>query len=164
MTDVVVNISSVRGDEYRIRISSSDTRFLSDKVVQEISDSIDVLVIELERVRGQLPTGHNVLSQIEKVIADVFCQHPNSVICFICDFMSPIPATSKKIPPQQYRSILFTRMFERYVLHHPVGNVIQSVLTISGMTDDYYIHIIARSEHMRFVNLISEDIRTGYSK
>ncbi len=55
-------------------------------------------------------------------------------------------------------------MFEHYVSHHPVGNVIQSVLTISGIDEDYYIHIIARSEHMKYVHLISEDIRTGYSK
>lgn len=111
-----------------------------------------------------MPTGHAVLSQIENVIADTFLRYPNAIICFICDFISPIPATRKAIPPQQYRSILFTRMFERYVSHHPIGSVMQSVLTIGGIGEDYYIHIIARSEHVKFLNIISEDIRTGYSK
>ena len=55
-------------------------------------------------------------------------------------------------------------MFERYVSQNSVGSVVQSVLTISGIGEDYYIHIIARSEHMRYVNMISDDIRVGYSK
>lgn len=164
MKDVIVNITSPVGDEYRVRLSSSNNRFLSEKVIQEIDGCINILAIELERAKGQMPTGHAVLSQIEKVVADVFLRHSDAVICFICDFLSPIPATKKKIPPQQYRSLLFTKMFEYYVSHHSVGNVVQSVLTISGIDEDYYIHIIARSEHMKYVHLISEDIRTGYSK
>ena len=55
-------------------------------------------------------------------------------------------------------------MFERFVSLNDVGSVVQSVLTISGIDEDYYIHIIARSEHMQYVNIISEDLRTGYSK
>ena len=86
------------------------------------------------------------------------------IICYFCDFLSPIPATRKKIPAQQYRSILFTRMFERYVSQHSIGDIMQSVLTIGGIEEDYYIHLIARSEHIKYVNMISEDIRTGYSK
>lgn len=164
MTDVIVNITSARGDEYRIRLSSSGNRFLSEEISQEVKRSVDILTIELERIKGQLPTGHVVLSQIERVIAEVFLQNPNAVICFICDFLSPIPSSKKQIPVQQYRSILFTRMFERYVSQNSVGSVVQSVLTISGIGEDYYIHIIARSEHMRYVNMISDDIRVGYSK
>lgn len=55
-------------------------------------------------------------------------------------------------------------MFERYVSQHSIGDIMQSVLTIGGIEEDYYIHLIARSEHIKYVNMISEDIRTGYSK
>ena len=164
MNDITVNITSSRGDQYRIRLSSSGEHYLSKEVFQELNEDFDILTIELERIKGIMPTGHAVLSQIEKVIADTFlCSH-NTIICFICDFLSPIPSTQKRIPPQQYRSLLFTRMFERYVSQHPIGDIMQSVLTIGGIDEDYYIHIIARSEHVRYVNMISEDIRIGYSK
>ena len=164
MIDVTVNITSSKGDVYRLRLSSSIRKYLSDSINREIGNSIDVITIELERVKGQKPTGLAVLSQIEKVIADTFLQYPNSIICFICDFLSPIPATKKNIPPQEYRSILFTRMFERYLSQHLIGNVMQSVLKIEGINEYYYIHTIARSEHVKFLNMIVEDIRTGYSK
>ena len=164
MKEITVGITTARGDEFRIRLSSSVGRYLSQETLLQLDGRVDLITIELERVEGNLPTGHAVLSQIEKVIADTFLRYPNTIICFICDFLSPIPATRKVIPPQQYRSILFTRMFERYVSQHQIGNVMQSVLTIGGIGEDYYIHIIARSEHVKFLNLISEDIRTGYSK
>lgn len=164
MKDIVVNISTAKGDEYNLRLSSSGGRYLSQEVFREIDGNIEILAVELERVKGNMPTGHMVLSQIEKVIADTFLQYPNTIVCFICDFLSPIPATRKKIPAQQYRSLLFSRMFERYVSQHSIGSIMQSILTISGIGEDYYIHIIARSEHIKYLNMISEDIRTGYSK
>lgn len=164
MTEVIANITSTKGDEYRLRLSSSGSRFLSEEIRLKVSPSIDILTIELERIKGQMPTGHAVLAQIEKIIADTFMQHSDSIICFICDFLSPIPATRKKIPAQQYRSLLFTKMFERYLSLHSIEDVMQSVLTIEGIDEEYYIHIIARNKHVSYVNLLSEDIRTGYSK
>ena len=163
MIDFTVNICSAKGDEYRIRLSSSVDKYISVDIHQVLGD-IQILTVELERIKGNLPTGHAILSQIEKIISETFFQHHNAIICFICDFMSPIPATRKTIPVQLYRSTLFTRMFERFVSLNDVGSVVQSVLTISGIDEDYYIHIIARSEHMQYVNIISEDLRTGYSK
>ena len=164
MKDIVVNISTGKGDEYHLRLSSAGGKYLSQEVYRMIEGNIEILAVELERVRGNMPTGHIVLSQIEKVIADTFMKYPNMIICYFCDFLSPIPATRKKIPAQQYRSILFTRMFERYVSQHSIGDIMQSVLTIGGIGEDFYIHLIARSEHIKYVNMISEDIRTGYSK
>ena len=127
MTEVIANITSTKGDEYRLRLSSSGSRFLSEEIRLKVSPSIDILTIELERIKGQMPTGHAVLAQIEKIIADTFMQHSDSIICFICDFLSPIPATRKKIPAQQYRSLLFTKMFERYLSLHSIEDVMQSV-------------------------------------
>jgi len=164
MTEVIANITSSRGDEYRLRLSSSGSRFLSDEIRLKVSSSIDILTIELERIKGQMPTGHAVLAQIEKIVADTFMQHSDSIICFICDFMSPIPSTRKKIPVQQYRSLLFTKMFERYLSLNAIEDVMQSILTIEGINEEYYIHIIARNKHVKYVNMLGEDIRTGYSK
>ena len=164
MQQIVVNITSAPENEYRVRLSSLDGKYFSKEIASEVRRDVDVVTIELERIKGDMPTGHAVLAQIEKIVADVFFKEPNVVFCFICDFLSPIPCTKKKMPAQQYRSLLFIRMFERYISQHAVGNIIQSVLTIGGIGEDYYIHIIARSEHVKYVHLISEDIRTGYSK
>ena len=164
MKQIVVSINTPKGDEYRIRLSSLDGKYFSKEVYREILKNVDVITIELERIKGSLPTGHIVLAQIEEIIADTFLQHPNTVICFICDFLSPIPYTKKKIPAQQYRSMLFMKMFERYISQHSISGLMQSVLTIGGIEEDYYIHVIARSEHIKYVSVINEDIRAGYSK
>ena len=60
--------------------------------------------------------------------------------------------------------MLFMKMFERYISQHSISGLMQSVLTIGGIEEDYYIHVIARSEHIKYVSVINEDIRAGYSK
>ena len=118
MSDITVNIKSSRGDEYRVRLSPQGDRFLSYEAIGLVNRAeISLYAVELERVKGDKPTGHAVLAKIEEVIAKVFLEKSNAIICFICDFISPIPSTKKKIPAQEYRSLLFTRMFERYLGH-----------------------------------------------
>ena len=99
MKQIVVSINTPKGDEYRIRLCSLDGKYFSKEVYREILKNVDVITIELERIKGSLPTGHIVLAQIEEIIADTFLQHPNTVICFICDFLSPIPNTLESNNP-----------------------------------------------------------------
>ena len=40
----------------------------------------------------------------------------------------------------------------------------QTVVAIEGTSETYYVHLIARKEQMHYVQLLSEDIKTGFSK
>lgn len=165
-TEISKYIRSNKGDELQVSLIPLRDQFLSQEAHERLSrDGVDVLMVELDRVKGIAPVGHLVLSNIEQVVADAFVHKRNTVICFICDFLSPIPSSKKQIPCQQYRSILFTRMFERYISkHESVMDMTQTVVAIEGTCETYYVHLIARKEQMHYVQLLSEDIKTGFSK
>ena len=81
--------------------------------------------------------------------------------------MFVLPYTNKrhkKMSVQEYRSILFSQMFDRYVSQHSLENVNLAVLTIEGVEENYYVHIVAHSEHLRYISQISDGIQRDFGK
>ena len=115
-------ISSSKGDIYQVSLSSKNGGLIADDVRQSLStEGIIVVDVELNRVQGLNPTTNAVLAKIGEKIADVFMANPNVIICYFCDFLSELPYTNKKhkkMSVQEYRSILFSQMFDRYVSQH----------------------------------------------
>ena len=161
-------ISSSKGDIYQISLSSKNGGLIADDVRQSLStEGIIVVDVELNRVQGLNPTTNAVLAKIGEKIADVFMSNPNVIICYFCDFLSDLPYTNKKhkkMSVQEYRSILFSQMFDRYVSQHHLENVSLAVLTIEGIKETYYVHIVARSEHLRYISPINDGIQRDFGK
>lgn len=112
MEDFIRIFRSSEGDVYHITLSE-DNGFLSADVLDALKD-VTVVGVELRRIYGTNTTSHRVLSAIEDTIADFFSQRENVIICYYCDFINPIPKTTKNtMPPQEYRSRLFDNMFQR---------------------------------------------------
>lgn len=158
-------IQSNQTDEYKLRITSEDNGMLSDEVRQTLaSENIEVFDIELERTKGLNVTSHKVLSKIEDCIADIFLTHHNAMICFFCDFISLVPSMNRNMSVQEYRSILFSKMFDRYVTLHHIEGIKNQVVVVKGTAEDYYVHVIAREEHLRFAKIIGEGIQRDFGK
>lgn len=163
MEDFVRLLSTDEGDVYHITLSE-DTIIFSQETLK-IINGVKVVGIDLRRLVGNSPTGHDMLAAIEKVIADFFQEYDNVMIFYYCDFINPIPHTKKtSMPPQEYRSNLFKLMFERYVSLHDIDDVHLSVITAKGIEDTYYFHLIYRECHAHLAPVISQDIKDGYSK
>ena len=93
--------------------------------------------------------------------------HPNVVISFFCDFIHAIPSMSKRregVTVQQYRSELFTRMFEHYVSKHRMEGIHNKVVVVEGVAEPYYFHIISRSEHQLLADMIAEGHHRDFDK
>ena len=161
-------LSSAKGDIYQISLSSKNGGLIADDVRQSLStEGIIVMDVELNRVQGLNPTTNAVLSKIGEKIANVFLANPNVIICYFCDFLSELPYTNKRhknLSVQEYRSILFSQMFDRYVSQHHLENVSLAVLTIEGVEETYYVHIVARSEHLRYISQINDGIQRDFGK
>lgn len=158
-------VFSPLGDVYHISLSSANDGLLSDDVSRILDcDGIVILNVELSRVQGTHPTSNAVLAKIEEVIANVFLSHPNVIICYYCDFLSQIPSMRQSMSVQEYRSVLFSHLFDRYVTSHHIENVSQAIATIEGAVENYYVHIIARNEHLHYVNIITEGVQKDYGK
>lgn len=163
MEDLVKIFRSADGDVYHITLSEHDGVLSPDAI--KALDGITVVDIELRRISGAHATGHDVLRAIEDTIAELFLQRENIIICYYCDFINPIPRTLKNtIPPQEYRSRLFERMFQRYTLQHNLQAVRLSVVEINGINEKYYFHVIYREAHSLLATLIGHDLKEGFDK
>lgn len=163
MEDFVRLLTSDEGDSYLITISEDTTLF--SKETLQIIGNVKVAGIELQRLTGSAPTSVEMLTAIGNVIADYFLSHNDVMIFYYCDFINRIPYTNKKeVSPQEYRSNLFRLMFERYMSMHNVDNVHLSVITVQGVEETFYFHLIYRECHAHLAPIISQDINEGYSK
>ena len=163
MEDFVRIFRSPQGDIYHITLSE-DNNILSSDAIDALKD-VTLIGIDLRRLEGKHATGHDVLAAIEQTIADFFLQSEDEIICYYCDFINPIPRTTKNtMPPQEYRSRLFERMFQRYSRQNGISNVRLSVVEINGINEKYYFHVIYREQHSMLAALIGSDLRDGFSK
>ena len=163
MEDFVRIFKSSTGDVYHITLSE-DHSVLSSEVIDTLHD-VNIVGIELRRLAGNNSTGQEVLAAIENTIADFFAKHEDAIICYYCDFINPIPHTSKNsMPPQEYRSRLFDKMFQRYSSQHGITDVRLSVVEINGINEKYYFHVIYREAHSLLASMIGHDLKEGFDK
>jgi hypothetical protein len=163
MEDFVKLFSTDEGDVYHITLSEDDT-LLSDEVKDCIRGT-KLVGIDLRRLVGDNTTTLGLLAAIENTIADFFMDREDVMIFYYCDFLNPIPHTTKNaMPPQEYRSRLFENLFKRYIKLHSVRNVNLSVITVNGIGETYYFHLIYKDIHSKFASIISQDIKDGLSK
>lgn len=163
MIKKVINIESSNGNNFAIELSSYDKKFFSEETWRSLNESIEVVNIDLVRVSGNLKTSLPTLSEISSAIADFFLSSNKVIICFYCDFLSPIPNSNKKITCQKYRSLLFKDLFNRCINRFHINGVKERIITISGV-EDYFVHIIYREEHKPYVDVIASGIHEGYDK
>ncbi len=163
MEDFIRIFRSSEGDVYHITLSE-DHGILSTETIEALKD-VCLVGIDLRRLVGDHATGHEVLNAIEKCIADFFLKREDVIICYYCDFINPIPRTSKNaMPPQEYRSKLFEKMFRRYTHLNHIKHVRLSVVEINGIEEKYYFHVIYRETHSMLASLIGGDLKEGFSK
>lgn len=163
MDDFVRVFSTPKGDVLQISFSE-ETHLLSKEAISHIGN-IKLMGIELLRVKGENTIGPKVLQYIEESVAEILSLYGDTMIVYYCDFINPIPKTNKNaMPPQEYRSRLFDKMFRRYTKQKRINDIQLSVITVSGIDESYYFHLIYRDVHATQASIISNDIREGFSK
>ena len=147
--NVVYVIRIEGGSEYKLQITSERSGIIASGILDYINaQGIKVVEIGLGRVKGDAVTSPRVLTQIEEYIAEMFLSHSNVLISFFCDFIHDVPSMSKRrtdITVQQYRSELFSRMFEHYVSRHHLEGISNKVVVVKGVAEPYYFHIISEA-------------------
>ena len=164
MTEVYTLVSE-SGDEYKLQFTTERSGIIADEILDRINgDGIDVAEVGLGRVSGGNVTSTKMLSQIEECIADFMQRHENVVLSFFCDFINFLPATRKNIPVQEYRSRLFSLMFDRYVSQHNLTVYSNKVVEIEGVAEHFYFHVISRKEHLMYAEMIAEGYKKDFGK
>jgi len=55
-------------------------------------------------------------------------------------------------------------MFGRFTTHHHLDDIYNRVVTIEGVSEPYYFHIIARKVHLPYANMIEEEYHKDFDK
>lgn len=160
---------SYRESEYRVLLSPANTNVLSDEMNSLISNQgIDISELIIDRIRGNKATGQEVLHDITGWVADMFASNPNLIIYYSCDDMMLIPSRNtysdhKDLPVNEYRSRLFSRIFNTYILSHQVTGVTNTPIRLdndeNGVSYSIFIHFIARDRHASLIDMLKDNIK-----
>ena len=150
----------------RLGLETADTSFLGESISKEIeSRGVEIVEVILDRELGKGLAGMALLDNISSVIANLFIENKNAILFFYCDDLNEIPrCRTRNISPQEYRSDLFSLMFERYVTKHGIQSVHDVTIRINAIDHCLFFHFISRDEHMDLIDEIKEDFAATYSK
>lgn len=163
MEKSTIKIGSSNGNSFAIEFSPFKRKFFSEDTWELLDGKVDVVNIDLVRVDGDNKTSFPTLSEIAWAIADFFLSRENVIICYYCDFLSPIPNSNKNITCQEYRSRLFSDLFYRYIKKYHIEGVDLNVIRIKSI-ETHYVHVIYRKELSSYEETISKDIKDTYDK
>ena len=65
---------------------------------------------------------------------------------------------------QEYRSTLFSHIFDTYMYSHQVFGITNTPVIIKGEGYTQFMHLIARDKHQYLVSLIKQDVIKGWGK
>ena len=166
--------------EYRILLAPANLGSLSANALKVLADrAIDVSELMIDRISGESTTEQDVLHDITGWVADLFANNPNLIIYYSCDDMTPIPSRNipcyrcieeyhtnsgnKDLPVNEYRSRLFTHIFDSYMSSHQVSGVTNTPIRLdnyeNGMGYSLFFHLIARDKHNDIVEMLKREIR-----
>lgn len=158
-----------KGNEYRVLLTSVDIEVLPDYILSVLLErNVDISELMIERISGESTTGQDVLHDITGWVAELFANNPNLIIYYSCDDITPIPSRNhnsdnKDIPVNAYRSKLFTRIFNTYMVSHQVSGVTNTPIQLdnyeNGKGYSLFFHFIARDIHNDIVEMLKEDIK-----
>jgi len=158
-----------KDNEYRVLLTSVDIEVLPEHIQKVLVErEIDISELMIERISGKSTTGQDVLHDITGWVAELFAHNPNLIIYYSCDDMTPIPSRNqnsenKDMPVNEYRSKLFTHIFDTYMTSHQVSGVINTPIQLdnyeNGIGYSLFFHFIARDIHNDIVEMLKEDIK-----
>lgn len=140
-----------KDNEYRVLLTSVNTEVLPERIQKILTT-----------------TGQDILHDITGWVAELFASNPNLIIYYSCDDMTPIPSRNKNsdnkdMPVNEYRSRLFTHIFDSYMISHQVSGVINTPIQLDNYEDgvgySLFFHFIAREIHSDIVEMLKEDIK-----
>lgn len=162
----VEEVVSTGDSVFLLEISELAHKYLTPETWSQLDGAVRLYTISLERVQGNRPITPYELGILVDKVAGFMLTNPEAVLCYYCDYLNEIPsmrANRSAISRQEYRSLLFSHLFDRYTSSHYLESYSQSIITIAG-DEDYYIHIVAKRDLSPYMAIIARDFQIGYGK
>lgn len=152
--DVSFDIHNAKGDHLRVALSYYDSETVSMISDDPLTLSLTFYDVTLIRLSGNQNVGYNTLAAVSETLARFMEDNETAVLCFYCDDMTDVDRHHSDITPQEYRSRLFSRMFDQYVKNHGVSHIVNQCVKIVVDGVPRFAHFICRREYRPAVELI----------
>ena len=140
-------------NRYLLKLNS----FTEQELVSwQLDTSVEMYEVVLLRVSGDETTSFKSLAQISTFVKGFMYNHPAAILYFYCDDMHDILRAHKHADysPQQFRSYLFSALFDREMAKHPDPQLTNNIQTITIEQGTAYIHLITSRSNQHIVTNI----------
>lgn len=149
--NIDVPYSTKEGIDYLIRFTLFDKNRVPEKITIPIVD----IVIETNADIDKIKNSAYSLLQITQIISEYATKNNAIYYCYCSD--KPIKRADKKnhLTHQQYRSLLFCKMFEK---NNNSNFINKTVIINDPQKGNHHIHLITKLENEYMVNILSDTL------
>ncbi len=155
--DLSFDIKNTEGDQIMVALSYYDAETIRMFSTDPKTLTLIFYDVTLVRKKGDGYVGHKMLYAISDTLAKFLNENEDAVLCFYCDSGTDIKRSHSNLLPQEYRSALFSRMFEWYTKSHSISGFINHRVKIEDREraeNTQFAHFICRECHQDAVNAI----------
>lgn len=154
--DISFDIENRKGDRLRVALSFYDTDAIRVFSSDPETLSLKFFDVTLIRIAGDGYAGMRSLNAVSEILGRFLDENDDAVLCFYCDDTTDIIRNHNDLSPQEYRSKLFSRMFDKYSGSRHNNTYINR--TIRFIIEDHcrFTHFICRPEHQEAVDILGE--------
>lgn len=156
--DISFDIHSDKGDQVRVALSYYDTESLQVLTNDPLTLSLVFYDVTLVRVSGEDTVGIKTLKAICDVLFRFMNDNETAVLCFYCDDLTDVTRHHTELTPQEYRSRLFSRMFDMYVRANGIINIVNYGIKIEDDGNPRFAHFITPEKYLPAVKLLGNII------
>ncbi len=151
---------------YQICVEDYEGRCFSPETLSKVSNYINLYSVSLDRMSGATPPSVKELMHLAGFFADLLYQDDKAVLIYICDFLNPVPARKRRqeLSSQEYRSRLFSLLFQRFVTSNGLTDYHDTVVEIPGTEESFYVHMISSISVLPQIEILARDLHVGFDK
>lgn len=145
--DINFEINNIKGDQILVALSLYDTEIIYAVTQRADAMMLDFYDVTLVRKRGSGNVGIRTLNTISGILARFLIENPDSVLSFVCDRDTDTDRSHISLSPQEFRSQLFTRMFQLYESRYGNGEFENIKIQVGEGKECNIAHFICHTSH-----------------
>ena len=160
--DLSFDLKNMTGDHIRVALSDYDRQIVEIFSKDPFIQNLNFYNISLERIKKKSKYVNPVLLySICEFLLNFIKENPNTIYTYLCDAGSEIERHHSELTPQEYRSNLFSKLFDYYTFSNGITDYLDELIYIPDSADknkDTYVHFIYNKVHHPRIKEISKII------
>lgn len=151
--NITLPIECADGHQYLLKLTDCKNIPIDSTI-----EIVDIALISMSKI--EIINNAGTLNRIASILFN-FLDENDVILYFYCS-KDPIKQrdTRGKMSYQQYRSFLFTSMFDRTTRHHKGEFINKSIILKDMIYGDHYIHLVAQSKHSDKLDKLEGELNT----